>query len=102
MDEPRPRMKRIRVVKLNIPSGPICDWHDLNGSITDDNGEFAHTPEHKAALEAALTGLELGAQDSRILEWLAGWETQTVAVICSWINRARAQGVVEGNWEDGP
>jgi hypothetical protein len=99
MDKPL-RMKRIRLTKFNIPSGPIYDWHDLNGAITDDDGEYASATEHKAALEAALAGLELGPQDSRTLEWLAGWETQTVAVICSWINRARAQGA-EGNWEDG-
>jgi hypothetical protein len=85
-------MKRIRVTKFSIPSGPIYDWHDLNRAITDDDGEFASTTEHKEALEAALAGLELGAQDVRTLEWLAGWETQTVAVLCAWINRARAQG----------
>ncbi|WP_141581314.1 hypothetical protein [Actinomadura sp. WMMA1423] len=39
-----------------------------------------------AACEAA--GVELGAYDRRILEWLAGWEPETCAVITGIILRA--------------
>ena len=34
------------------------------------------------------SGVELGAYDRRILEWLAGWEPATVAVIAGLITRA--------------
>lgn len=43
----------------------------------------------KAALEDALRGIELGEYDQRMVEWLAGWETSTVAVVVSWIERAK-------------
>lgn len=33
-------------------------------------------------------GISLGAYDTRIMEWLSGWEPQTCAVITSWIARA--------------
>jgi acetyl esterase/lipase len=41
-----------------------------------------------ADLAAALSGVELGAWDKRIIEWLAGYEPSTVAVICGLISRA--------------
>lgn len=43
-----------------------------------------------AELEAA--GVELGAYDQRIAQWVAGWDWPTVAVIASWIRRARLDG----------
>jgi hypothetical protein len=36
----------------------------------------------------ATAGVELGAYDRRIVEWLAGWEPETVAVIAGLILRA--------------
>jgi hypothetical protein len=45
-----------------------------------------------AGVAAALAGVELGAYDKRIVEWLAGWEPSTVAVVCGWITRARQAG----------
>ena len=36
----------------------------------------------------AAAGVYLGAYDHRIVEWLAGWEPQTVAVIAGWVQRA--------------
>lgn len=53
-----------------------------------------------AALAAA--GVETGAYDEQILDWLAGYEPSTVAVICGLIDRAReaalqqAQNVIAG------
>lgn len=35
-------------------------------------------------------GVALGAHDSRIIHWLAGWEPSTVAVIAGLVSRARA------------
>ncbi len=42
-----------------------------------------------ADLAAELSGIELGAYDKRIIEWLAGWEPSTVAVVCGLVSRAR-------------
>ena len=36
----------------------------------------------------AAAGVYLGAYDHRIVEWLATWEPQTVAVIAAWVQRA--------------
>jgi hypothetical protein len=44
---------------------------------------------HQAALEDALRGLKLGEYDRAMVEWLAGWETSTVATVISWIERAK-------------
>ena len=43
-----------------------------------------------ADLAAALSGVEVGAWDRAITEWLAGWEPSTVAVVCGLLSRARA------------
>ena len=43
-------------------------------------------------LADALAGIELGAWDRRIAEWLAGWDASTVLTVASWIGRARAAG----------
>ncbi|MGO9161399.1 MAG: hypothetical protein ACLP7J_11885 [Streptosporangiaceae bacterium] len=45
-----------------------------------------------ADLAAALSGVELGAYDKRIIAWLAGYEPATVAVVCGLIERARQAG----------
>jgi hypothetical protein len=47
---------------------------------------------NRTHLMYALSGVALGAHDRRILDWLAGYEPSTVAVICGLISRARAQG----------
>lgn len=37
-------------------------------------------------------GVQLGAYDKRIAEWVAGWEVETIQAITGWIERARAAG----------
>lgn len=37
----------------------------------------------------ALAGVELGAYDHAILDWLTVWEPSTVAVIAGWVKRSR-------------
>lgn len=44
---------------------------------------------NRSDLAESLAGVELGAYDQRILEWLAVSEPATVAVICGLISRAR-------------
>jgi hypothetical protein len=48
------------------------------------------TALNHADLDAALSGVELGTYDLQIVEWLAGWDPPTVAVVCGLITRARA------------
>ena len=45
-----------------------------------------------AALTEALNGVELGAYDRRILDWLADWDVSTVGTIASLFYRARLAG----------
>lgn len=44
------------------------------------------------AAEIGAAAVELGAHDKRIVEWLAGYEPSTVAVICGLIHRAYEAG----------
>jgi len=62
----------------------------LRGPIQTAPQGFIPRPGHAQILATALTGLELGAWDQRILHWLADWDTCTVLTIASWITRARA------------
>jgi hypothetical protein len=53
-------------------------------------GTGAWTEGNQRLLTDALTaaGVALGAYDHRILDWLTGWEPQTLAVIAGWVTRA--------------
>ena len=55
-----------------------------------DPGLGKMTPHiHRMLLDAlAAAGVDLGAYDHQIAEWLANWEPQTVAVIAGWVTRA--------------
>lgn len=44
------------------------------------------------ALREALAGVELGAHDRGILDWLAGWDIPTVGTVVSLLHRARIAG----------
>lgn len=50
---------------------------------------------HGQLLEA-LNGVELGAYDRRVVEWLAGWDVPTVAVVVSLFHRVRVAGEQSG------
>lgn len=60
-------------------------------SLTPPHTEYDHagSTQFHGALLQALDGVELGAWDRRILDWLAGWDTSTVAVVVSLLHRAR-------------
>ena len=45
-----------------------------------------------SALAEPLDGIELGAHDRRIIEWLADWDVSTVGTIASLFYRARQAG----------
>jgi hypothetical protein len=57
------------------------------------NTDVPTTMLNLADLAAALPGVDLGAHDKRIIEWLAGWEPSTVAVVSGLITRARGAGL---------
>jgi hypothetical protein len=53
---------------------------------------FVPQAEQARILAGVLAGIELGAWDRRIVEWLAGWDTCTTLTVASLIARARAAG----------
>jgi hypothetical protein len=56
---------------------------------------FVPQAEQARILAGVLAGIELGAWDQRIVEWLAGWDTCTALTVASLIARARATGPAE-------
>lgn len=71
----------VAVTPPAIPAGPVeQEPRGVHGAA-----------EQRAALLAALAeaGVELGAYDRRLVDWLAGWEWSTVATIASWVRRAQ-------------
>jgi hypothetical protein len=71
-----------------LEDGPVSVYAPF---ITYPRGEYRHecAEERRAALLAALEGVELGAYDRRILHWLSGWDVPTAAAVVSLILRAR-------------
>ena len=53
---------------------------------------FAPRAEQAEMLAGVLAGVELGAWDRRIVDWLAGWDASTVVTVASLIARSRAAG----------
>ena len=82
-----------------MTSGPFQnDREALVASLYHQQGRPQNTEVSTAALnladlDGALSGVELGDWDRRIVEWLAGWEPSTVAVVCGLIRRAREAGL---------
>ena len=56
---------------------------------------FMPLAEQARILAGVLAGIELGAWDRQIVQWLAGWDTCTVLTVASLIARARAAGPAE-------
>lgn len=61
------------------------------GETNKELRERVHA-DRVAALLEALDGVELGAYDRRIIEWLARWDTGTVGTVASLFYRARTSG----------
>lgn len=71
---------------INIPLGPIGS--EPVGAIRTEPLEPSR-PVYRKVLRDALAGVELGAHDEQILEWLTGWDAPTVATLASLIYRVR-------------
>jgi len=65
-----------------VPAGPV---------ETPPRG-LVPSAEQAEILAAVLGGIELGAWDWRVLEWMAGLDASTVLTVASWIARSRAAG----------
>jgi hypothetical protein len=78
-----------------MTSGPFqTDREALAASRYHQQGQSLQTGVsitalNHADLDAALSGVELGTYDRQIVEWLAGWDPPTVAVVSGLIRRAR-------------
>ncbi len=62
------------------------------GPLESAPGGFVPQAERSVILAEVLGGVELGAWDRRIAEWMAGWDASTVLTVASWIARAREAG----------
>jgi hypothetical protein len=72
--------------------------------ISYPSGQYRHErpEERRAALLAALEGVELGAYDERLVHWLTGWDVPVIAGVISLVWRARhaaAQRAHQGEGE---
>ena len=51
----------------------------------------------REAFTAALAGVDLGAYDRRIVDWLVNWDDPTCRTVVSLIWRARLAGMANGS-----
>ncbi len=68
--------------RAGVPAGPL----------ESAPGGFVPEAGRSVILAEVLGGVELGAWDRRIAEWMAGWDASTVLTVASWIARAREAG----------
>jgi hypothetical protein len=66
------------------------DSADHHVGETSDEWRARRHADRLAALLEPLDGVELGAHDQRIIDWLADWDTETIGTIASLLYRARA------------
>jgi len=61
-----------------------------DGPVDERPAGFHEFPEQASVLRDTLTaaGVELGAYEGLIIDWLSRWEWATVSVIASWVARA--------------
>lgn len=57
-----------------------------------DEAPWPPETEARAMLTTAVEGLPLGDYDRRILAWVEGWDSPTIATLASIIGRARQAG----------
>lgn len=62
----------------------------IGGKTATEHWRERLRTERMRALLEPLDELEVSAYERRMLEWLTGWETATVAVVAALLHRARA------------
>jgi hypothetical protein len=73
--------------------GPFDRVPDLSGETNDEWRQRVRADRVAALLEALeATGVEVGAYDHRIVEWLAEMDTSTQGTVTSWLYRAFEAG----------
>ncbi len=69
-------------VRAGLPGGPL----------QSAPGGFVPEAGRSVILADVLGGVELGAWDRRVADWLASLDTATALTVASWIARAREAG----------
>lgn len=91
-----------------VPAGPYLTEGQALADVADVYERCRHSARRGLMDEANLarlrqtcerTGVALGAFDSRILAWLAGYELETCAVIVGLVTRAYAAGLADAKPE---
>ena len=72
-------MTRPQAPPATVPAGPV----------QAPPPGFIPKAQQAQILAAALAGIELGAWDRRILDWMSNWDASTVLTVASWITRTR-------------
>jgi hypothetical protein len=72
-------MTRPQAPAATVPAGPV----------QAPPPGFIPKAQQAQILAAALAGIELGAWDLRILDWMSNWDASTVLTVASWITRTR-------------
>jgi hypothetical protein len=67
-------------VSAAVPAGPL----------ESAPGGFVPAEERSAFLAGVIDGVELGAWDRRVADWLAGLDTSTALTIAAWIQHSPA------------
>lgn len=57
--------------------------------MTTNPDAFRPTEQQRADLAAATLGIDLSDQETRILDWLAGWDQDVVGPIVTLLRKAR-------------
>jgi hypothetical protein len=98
-DGPYETEREARLARMPIA---VAELHDAGLVDAGDPGRLTRNTvlaHLEAACEAAR--LDLGAYEHRVLEWLAGGETNTAQVVIGLIRRAHAAGLAAGRIASG-
>jgi hypothetical protein len=84
----------LRPIKTRAEASELAAVRAVYKAFDARPGASAMTPHKHAMLMQACdeARIHLGGYDRRILEWLAGWEPETCAVVAGLIARAHAGG----------
>jgi hypothetical protein len=82
--------------RIRPPFGVAVPTDDHRSGETTAEWRACRHADRVAALLDPLDGIELGAYDRRIIEWLAGWDKSVIGTVASLLYRARAADGLDG------